>query len=197
MRNLANNVMGIVLVLFTEMIVVSPLGAEPQLSDIPTTQEPRLSGIPTTQEPLPEEKPEIIPTKPTLPIPFARQERALRSSERWKTMTPEEQTQALEKIQHYRKLFQERQLQLWKKYKPYLEEKPKKRESFLSRRRSKTTQFESLWAKWLRLPHERKKALERRWGVNDTIPSRERNELLRIWNKLSTTKRRRLLQDVR
>ena len=84
---------------------------------------------PEVVEEQPTVPPPVLPPVPKGPVPFARQERALRNSERWKEMTPEEQEHALAKIYKYRKLFQQRQVELLNKYSPYIVDKPKKKKS--------------------------------------------------------------------
>ena len=132
-----------------------------------------------------EDKSTVTPGMPRGPVPFARQERALRNSERWKEMTPEEQEQALAKILKYRKLFQQRQVELLNKYNPYILEKPKKKKSLSSRRRSiAERQFDDIWGMWQALTPRTQLKLAKQWKIKESLPSQRRREFLKFWNGL-------------
>lgn len=69
-------------------------------------------------------------TDPKLPqrlVPFAHYEETLKNSEHWKTLSPEEQEEALENIQEHRKRFFQRQVEREKQYDALLKKKRKKR----------------------------------------------------------------------
>ncbi len=70
-------------------------------------------------------------------LPFAGYEERLRQSPRWKTMTPEEQAQAIEKIGLARKQILERQQQLRTQYEEQIKKMEKPRESLMSKRRKR------------------------------------------------------------
>ena len=132
-----------------------------------------------------EENSTVIPGMPRGPVPFARQERALRNSERWKEMTPEEQEQALAKIHKYRKLFQQRQVERLNKYSPYIGDKPKKKKSLSSRRRPiAEKQFEDIWGKWQALAPKTQLKLAKQWKIQESLPSQRRRDFLKFWNSL-------------
>ena len=131
------------------------------------------------------------------PIPFAQYENALKNSEKWKTLSPEEQKEALDKIEQYRKLFRQRQAELQKKYKPLLEKKPTKRSSLLRRNREKFEKnFEHVWGKWLALTPFRQKELIKKWKIPKALPSESREALLKLWKKLMPTTRQQFLRDL-
>ena len=132
-----------------------------------------------------EEPATVIPGSPRGPVPFARQERALKNSERWKEMTPEEQEQALAKIHKYRKLFQQRQVERLNQYSPYIVDKPKKKKSLSPRGRPiAEKQFEDIWGKWQSLPQKTQLKLAKQWKIPESLPSQRRRDFLRFWNSL-------------
>ena len=144
-----------------------------------------------------EEEPPVLPPVPKGPVPFARQERALRNSERWKNMTPEDQEQALAKIYKYRKLFQQRQVELLNQYSPYLVDKPKKKKSASSRRRSiAEQQFEDIWGKWQTLDPKAQVKLAKQWKIKESLPSQRRREFLKFWNSLVSGDKQRFRFDL-
>ncbi|WP_447970455.1 hypothetical protein [Nitrospira sp. M1] len=59
-------------------------------------------------------------------VPFAHYEETLKNSEHWKTLSPEEQEEALENIQEHRKRFFQRQVERQKQYDDLLEKNVKK-----------------------------------------------------------------------
>lgn len=59
-------------------------------------------------------------------IPFAHFEEALKKSERWKAMSPEEQSEALEKIKQARQQFRKHEIERQKQYLPLLKQRPSK-----------------------------------------------------------------------
>ena len=61
------------------------------------------------------------------PVPFAHYENALKNSERWKAMSPDEQSEALEKIKQARERFRKRELERQKQYLPILKKSFKRK----------------------------------------------------------------------
>ena len=144
-----------------------------------------------------EEKATVLPPVPKGPVPFARQERALRNSQLWKEMTPEEQEQALAKIYKYRKLFQQRQVERLNKYSPYIIEKPKPKKSLSSRRASiAEQQFENIWGMWQALTPKTQLKLAKQWKIQESLPSQRRREFWKFWNSLLPGDKRRFRFDL-
>ena len=167
---------------------LSPTFAETQQPHL-TTQEPDEKAVPSSK---PGDK--KLPQKP---IPFAQYEKALKNSEKWKTLSPEEQKEALDKIEQFRKRFRQRQAELQKKYKPLLEKKPTKRSSLLRRNREVTEQtFDDVWGRWQALMPNRQKELSKKWKIPKTIPSKTRQALLKVWKKLMPATRQQFLRDL-
>ena len=80
----------LLLMVHVEMILASAGWAQ--------SSSPTVSLDPEVVEEKPTAPPPEFPPVPKGPVPFARQEQALRNSERWKEMTLEEQKQALDKF---------------------------------------------------------------------------------------------------
>ena len=173
MWTLCRNLLVLILMVHVEMMLASAGWAQSSSSTVSLDPE------------VVEEKPTVFPPVPKGPVPFARQERALRNSERWKEMTPEEQEQALAKIYKYRKLFQQRQVERLNKYSPYIVDKPKKKKSLSSRRRPiAERQFEDIWGKWQALAPKTQSKLAKQWKIEESLPSQRRREFLKFWNSL-------------
>ena len=169
-----------ILTVFTVMILASPLSAASPSSDVP-----------------PEGRKSEVTSNPTgSSIPFAGQEQALKYSDSWKKMTPEEQEEALAKIQHYRNMYRERQAELWERYKPLIEKKPKKK-SFLSRRRFSIPDFDNFWAKWQGLSSFRQREVAKRWRIESDGPFQQEKQLQERWSQLSTSEKRKMMRDLR
>ena len=172
------------LTVFAVMILVSPLSAASPSSEVQVQFD-----VP------PEGRKSEVTSNPTgSSIPFAGQEQALKYSDSWKKMTLEEQEEALAKIQHYREIYRQRQAELWERYKPLTEGKPKKK-SFLSRRRSSIPDFDDFWAKWQELSSFRQQQVVKRWGVESGDPLQLQPELQERWSQLSRLEKRQLMRD--
>ena len=185
MWKLCRNLLVLILIVHVEMIL-APAGWA-QSSSSNASLDPEVS----------EENSTVIPDMPRGPVPFARQERALRNSERWKEMTPEEQEQALAKIHKYRKLFQQRQVERMNKYSPYIVDKPKKKKSLSARRRSiADAKFEDIWGKWQTLAPKTQSKLAKQWKIKESLPSQRRREFLKFWNRLLPGDKQRFRFDV-
>ncbi len=61
------------------------------------------------------------------PVPFAHFEESLKNSEQWKTMSPEEQNEALKKISEARERFRKNEIERQKQLLPLLKKKPIRR----------------------------------------------------------------------
>ena len=175
------------------------VGEKPTVPPLGLTQSSSstVSLDPAVVEEEPTAPPPALPPVPTGPVPFAKQEQALRNSERWKQMTPEEQEKALDKIYKYRKLFQQRQVELMNQYSPYLIDKPKKKKSVAARRRSiAEQQFEDIWGKWQALTPKTQVKLAKQWKIKESLPSQRRRDFLKFWNSLVPGDKQRFRFDL-
>ena len=132
------------------------------------------------------------------PIPFAQYENALKNSEKWETLSPEEQKEALDKIEQYRKLFRQRQAELQKKYKPLLErENQQSGQAYCVVIETNLKRISSMFGgKWLALTPFRQKELIKKWKIPKALPSKSREALLKLWKKLMPTTRQQFLRDL-
>ncbi len=144
--------------------------------------------------PIPPQSGELLPRQS---VPFARYEKMLRNSEAWKNLTPEEQQKALDKIQHYRKLFQQHQSELQQEYKALTKKNPKKRVPLSRRRRTEDkNKFEYVWGKWQSLTPYRQKILSKKWKIPNALPGKRRELVKRVWKRLLPVTRLQFLRDI-
>ncbi|MGB0910343.1 MAG: DUF3106 domain-containing protein, partial [Nitrospirales bacterium] len=130
-------------------------------------------------------------------VPFAQYEKALKNSEKWETMSPEEQQEALDKIAHYRKLFRKQQSNLQRHYKSLIKKKPKKRTTITRRSLiEEKDKFKEVWLKWLALSSSRREAVSRKWNILQTSSSKRREEVFRVWERLLPVSRIQFLSDL-
>jgi len=131
-------------------------------------------------------------------IPFADYEKRLRQSLRWQTMNPEEQAEALEKIERARKQFLDRQQQLKMQYEDQIKTMEKPRESLMSKRR-KREQYQDgnlLWERFQALPVKQRFAVERQLGLDKVIPSQQQQKFQERLDRLSYSKRKHILRQL-
>ena len=175
---------------FGEKPAVPPPGEAPSSSSTGSLDPEVVEEEPTVPPP-------TLPPVPKGPVPFARQEEALRNSERWKEMTQEEKERVLAKIYEYRKLFQQRQVDLLNQYSPYIVDKPKKKKTVSSRRSSiADQQFEDIWGKWQSLGPKAQIKLAKQWKIKESLPSQRRREFLKFWNSLLPGDKQRFKFDI-
>ncbi len=131
-------------------------------------------------------------------VPFAGYEESLRSSERWQSMNPEEQEQAIQKIKRMRQQFLERQRQLQMQYQGLKNIKAKPRESLMSKRRKWEGLQESgeLWSQFQALPLPRRLELEKSLGLTRISPSQRQKTFHEKLNRLPFSKRETILREL-
>ena len=177
-----------VLVVLSSLWCVFPTLAEDQSLDA-FTQESPLKGL-------------DVPLKaggglPQGRVPFAQYERALKNSEKWETLSPEEQQEALDKIAHYRKLFRKQQSDLQGQYKALIKKKTQKRTTITRRSLiEEKDKFKEVWQKWLALSPRRQGAVSREWNIQKTLPHKRRDEVFRVWKSLLPVTRLQFLHDL-
>lgn len=113
-------------------------------------------------------------------------------------MTPEEQTEALEKIGLARKKILERRQQLKTQYEDQIKKMEKPRESLMSKRR-KREQYQDvdiLWNRFQALPVEERLYLERQLGLDKFLPSQQQKKFQDRLDRLSYSERKDILYQI-
>ncbi len=176
-----------VVLVFCSLCGVSPIFAE--------TKSNAATPVPYQEElDLPIQQEEIVPHRYT---PFAQYEKRLKSSDKWETLTPEEQQEALAKIRHYQQLYLQQQSKLEREYKSLLEQKKKKRPSLSRRRQTESkNKFEYVWSKWQKLTPYREKILAKKWKIPNVLPKKRRAVILKVWKRLLPVTRLQFLRDI-
>ena len=155
-----------------------------------------VSGASSTQE-FQEETEKTTSSIPGKSVPFAGFEEQLRESRRWQTMTPEEQRQAIQKIERIRRQFMERQQRLNQQYEG-LTKKKKPRESLMSKRKRRDLAKDkmTLWDGFQALPLYRRHELEKKFGLLRYTPSQRPQRLQDIVDHMPFSKRTLLLREL-
>ena len=177
----------VVVLVFCSLWCVSPIFAE--------TKSKAATPAPSQKElDLPIQPKEIVPHRYT---PFAQYEKRLKSSDKWETLTPEEQQEALAKIRHYQQLYLKQQSKLEREYKSLLEKKKKKRSSLSRRRQTESkNKFEYVWSKWQKLTPYREKILSKKWKIPNVLPNKRRAVILKVWKRLLPVTRLQFIRDI-
>ncbi len=132
------------------------------------------------------------------PVPFAGYEERLRQSPRWQSMTPEEQAQALEKLEQARTRFLDRQQQLNEQYETQIKKIQKPRESLMSKRRKREQYRDAdmLWSQLQALPLDKRLMIERQLGLGKIASSQKRQIFQKRLDRLSFSKRNQVVRQI-
>ncbi len=131
-------------------------------------------------------------------VPYAGYEERLRQSPQWQTLTPEEQTEAIEKIVLARKQFLERQQKLQAQYENKIKKSGMLKEIIAGRwkNRGQDQERDTLWSRFQNLPVKKRRNLERQLGLGNIRSSQAQEKFQDRMDGLSFSKRNHILRQL-
>ncbi len=131
-------------------------------------------------------------------VPYAGYEERLRQSPRWKTMTSEEQAEAIDKIVLAREQFLERQQKLQAHYEHKVRKSRKLKEIMTGQWRAQNDHKEgdALWDRYKNLPVKKRLYLERQLGLGNIRSSQLQEKFQDSIDGLSYSKRNHIIRQL-